>query len=51
MTIEFAFTGELVLDEPRPDHWLSGIAPVTRAADVTVGHLEVPHVRCWTEWR
>jgi len=41
--IDFIFTGDLVLDEPRPDYWLSGIAPVTEAADVTIGHLEVPH--------
>jgi poly-gamma-glutamate synthesis protein (capsule biosynthesis protein) len=41
--VDFIFTGDVVLDEPRPDHWLGGIATVTRAADVTVGHLEVPH--------
>jgi poly-gamma-glutamate synthesis protein (capsule biosynthesis protein) len=43
--IEFTFTGDLVLDEPAPDHWLGGIAAATRAADVTIGHLEVPHTR------
>jgi poly-gamma-glutamate capsule biosynthesis protein CapA/YwtB (metallophosphatase superfamily) len=43
--IDFIFTGDLVLDEPRPDYWLGGIAPVTEAADVTIGHLEVPHTR------
>jgi poly-gamma-glutamate capsule biosynthesis protein CapA/YwtB (metallophosphatase superfamily) len=37
------FAGDLVLDEPDPDHWLSGIAPATRAADAAIGHLEVPH--------
>ena len=36
-------TGDLVLDEPDADHWLSGIAPAVRAADLAVGHLEVPH--------
>jgi hypothetical protein len=41
--IDFLFTGDLVLDEPRPDHWLEGIAPATRSADITIGHLEVPH--------
>jgi poly-gamma-glutamate synthesis protein (capsule biosynthesis protein) len=41
--LDLAFTGDLVLDEPQPDHWLSGIAPATRAAHVTIGHLEVPH--------
>jgi hypothetical protein len=43
--IDFIFTGDLVLDEPQPDHWLSGIAQITRAADITIGHLEVPHTR------
>lgn len=35
--------GDLILDVPEPDHWLSGIAPLTRAADLAIGHLEVPH--------
>lgn len=35
--------GDLILDVPEPDHWLSGIAPITRAADVVIGHLEVPY--------
>jgi len=43
--IDFVFTGDLVLDEPDPDHWLSGIACALRAAHVAVGHLEVPHSR------
>ena len=37
------FAGDLVLDEPDPDHWLSGIAPALHAADLAIGHLEVPH--------
>ncbi len=41
--VDFVFTGDLVLDEPQPDHWLSGIAAATRSADLTIGHLEVPH--------
>lgn len=41
--------GDLVLDAEDPDHWLSGIAPVVRAADVAIGHLEVPHTRRGTE--
>lgn len=36
-------TGDLVLDEPDAAWWLSGIAPVIRAADLAIGHLEVPH--------
>jgi poly-gamma-glutamate capsule biosynthesis protein CapA/YwtB (metallophosphatase superfamily) len=38
-------TGDLVLDVPDPDHWLSGIAPALLPADVVIGHLEVPHTR------
>lgn len=41
--------GDLVLDAEDPDHWLSGIAPVIRAADIAIGHLEVPHTRRGTE--
>lgn len=42
-SVDIAFLGDLILDAPNPDHWLSGIAPVTRASDLTIGHLEVPH--------
>ncbi len=42
-------TGDLVLDLPEPDHWLSGIAPAIRDADLAIGHLEVPHTRSTTE--
>ena len=41
--------GDLVLDVEDPDHWLSGIAPAVRAADIAIGHLEVPHTRRGTE--
>lgn len=44
-TLDLLFTGDLVLDAPDPDHWLSGIAPMTRSAQLTIGHLEVPHTR------
>ena len=37
------FVGDLVLDVEDGDHWLSGIAPVIRSADIAIGHLEVPH--------
>jgi hypothetical protein len=37
--------GDLVLDVEEPDHWLAGIAPAVRAADIAIGHLEVPHTR------
>jgi poly-gamma-glutamate capsule biosynthesis protein CapA/YwtB (metallophosphatase superfamily) len=41
--IEILLLGDLILDVPEPDHWLAGIAPFTRAADVVIGHLEVPY--------
>lgn len=44
-SLDLVFAGDLVLDEPDPDHWLSGIAPALQAADVAIGHLEVPHSR------
>ena len=51
MTTDLIFSGDLVLDEPNPDHWLSGIAPALRSADVAIGHLEVPHSLRGTELR
>ncbi|HWW20916.1 MAG TPA: CapA family protein [Steroidobacteraceae bacterium] len=42
---DLLFTGDLVLDVPDADYWLSGIAAATRAAAVSIGHLEVPHTR------
>ncbi|MFV0643941.1 MAG: CapA family protein [Sphingomonadaceae bacterium] len=36
-------SGDLVLDEPDGEHWLSGIAPALQGADLSIGHLEVPH--------
>jgi poly-gamma-glutamate synthesis protein (capsule biosynthesis protein) len=41
--LTLVLAGDLVLDEPNPGHWLSGIAPALRAADLAIGHLEVPH--------
>ena len=41
--IEVLVIGDLVLDEPDADHWLSGIAPDLRRCDLAIGHLEVPH--------
>lgn len=40
---DLILSGDLVLDEPEPDYWLGGIAPALRAADLAIGHLEVPH--------
>jgi len=36
-------TGDIVLDEPNPDYWLSGLVPALRDAQLVIGHLEVPH--------
>lgn len=41
--MDLVFTGDVILDEPDPDHWLSGIAPALQRADLAIGHLEVPH--------
>ena len=48
-TCELAFAGDLVLDVPEPDHWLGGLAPLLAAADLTIGHLEVPHTHRGSE--
>jgi poly-gamma-glutamate capsule biosynthesis protein CapA/YwtB (metallophosphatase superfamily) len=49
LALDLAFIGDIILDVPDPDHWFAGIADITRAADVTIGHLEVPHTRRGTE--
>lgn len=43
MAIDIHLLGDIILDVPDPDHWLGGVAAVTRAADLAIGHLEVPH--------
>jgi poly-gamma-glutamate synthesis protein (capsule biosynthesis protein) len=45
MAVDVRLLGDLILDVPDPDHWLSGIAPLIQGADLAVGHLEVPHTR------
>jgi poly-gamma-glutamate synthesis protein (capsule biosynthesis protein) len=47
--VAIVVTGDLVLDVDDADHWLSGIAPALQAADVAIGHLEVPHTLRGTE--
>ena len=49
--ITLLFAGDLVLDVANADHWLGGIAPALRAADLAIGHLEVPHTLRGTELR
>lgn len=43
--LDIRLLGDMILDVPDPDHWLSGIAPLMREADVCIAHLEVPHTR------
>jgi poly-gamma-glutamate capsule biosynthesis protein CapA/YwtB (metallophosphatase superfamily) len=40
--IEVLLVGDLILDEPRPDRFFDAARPVLRAADLVVGHVEVP---------
>ncbi|MGI4877812.1 MAG: CapA family protein [Janthinobacterium lividum] len=47
--LSIVFSGDLVLDEPDGAYWLAGIAPALRAADLAIGHLEVPHTRRGSE--
>lgn len=49
--VNLLLAGDLILDLPDADHWLSGIAPAIRAADVAIGNLEVPHSRSTVELR
>lgn len=35
--------GDIVLDVENAQHWISGISEVTNAADIVIGHVEVPH--------
>lgn len=48
-SLTLLFTGDIVLDVEGADHWLSGIAPALHAADLAIGHLEVPHTRRGSE--
>ena len=48
-TVSIVLTGDLVLDVDDADYWLSGIAPALAAADVAIGHVEVPHTLQGTE--
>ena len=41
--LDIAMVGDPVLDEPDPDHWLSGIASALQGCQLAIAHLEVPH--------
>lgn len=45
MSVRLAFVGDLMLSAPDPAAYFADVAPVLRAADVAVGHLEWPHTR------
>lgn len=47
--LTIVLAGDLVLDVEDADHWLAGIAPAVQAADLAIGHLEVPHTRRGSE--
>lgn len=47
--LDILLTGDVILDEPDPDHWLSGLRELMRGADLAIGHLEVPHTTRGTE--
>jgi len=47
--LDILLTGDVILDEPDPDHWLQGLRNVMQSADLTIGHLEVPHTSRGTE--
>lgn len=44
-TLDLRLLGDMILDVPDPDYWLSGISPLMREADICIAHLEVPHTR------
>jgi poly-gamma-glutamate synthesis protein (capsule biosynthesis protein) len=41
--VRIAAVGDLIVDRPKPDSFFEASAGVLRAADVTIGQLEVPH--------
>lgn len=47
--LDVLLTGDVILDEPDPDHWLSGLREAMAGADLVIGHLEVPHTTRGTE--
>lgn len=41
--LKLLLVGDLILDEPEPDRFFDKVRGVLRAADLVVGHVEVPH--------
>lgn len=44
-TLHVLLTGDLILDEPDPDTYFAPSRVLLAAADLVVGHVEVPHTR------
>jgi len=42
-SLRIAAVGDLIVDRPDPDEFFAASASVLRAADLTIGQLEVPH--------
>jgi poly-gamma-glutamate capsule biosynthesis protein CapA/YwtB (metallophosphatase superfamily) len=42
-TTTVAAVGDVILDEPDPDHFFAPATAVIQAADVAIAHVEVPH--------
>ncbi|WP_375206480.1 CapA family protein [Hyphococcus sp.] len=47
--VKIALLGDIILDAPDPDRWLSGVAKALKEADLVIGHLEVPHTKTQKE--
>ncbi len=41
--VTLMFTGDLILDEPRPDFFFERVREPLASADLVVAHVEVPH--------
>ena len=48
-TITLMMVGDLILDEPQPDSFFETSKATLMAADVAIGHVEVPHTLRGTE--
>lgn len=49
-TITIAATGDIILDEPDPDRFFEPTSSITTQADVSIGHVEVPHTDRGVGW-
>lgn len=49
-TLTIVAVGDIILDEPDPDSYFVPSAALLRAADVAIGHVEVPHTDRGDGW-